>query len=107
MAKVSKKKRQSLPKLLRLDCAKMAAQVRGARAVLNWSQTELGARAGFTQRSIHRLEQGESDIRRSTALAIENALSEAGIQFEQMPDSGFRIVVSGRTLRKVRAAARK
>jgi DNA-binding XRE family transcriptional regulator len=107
MAKVSRKKRQEVPKLLQLDAAKMAAQMRAARAVLNWSQTELGTRAGLTQRSIHRLEQGTSDIRRSTALAIEKVLSEAGIEFEQLPDNGFKIVISGRTLKKVMAAARK
>jgi DNA-binding XRE family transcriptional regulator len=107
MAKISKKKRQEIPKLLQLDSAKMAAQIRGARAVLNWSQTDLAARAGLTQHTVHRLEQGTSDIRRSTALAIENVLSEAGVQFEQLPDSGFKIVISGRTLRKVRATARK
>jgi predicted transcriptional regulator len=107
MAKVGRKKRKAIPKVPELDCAKMAAQVRGARAVLNWSQTELGARAGLTQRSIHRLEQGASDIRRSTVLAVEHVLSEAGVQFEQMPDRGFKIVIPARTLNKVRVGARK
>jgi predicted transcriptional regulator len=107
MAKLGNKKRHEVPRLPQLDYAKMAAQVRGARAVLNWSQTELGARAGLTQRSIHRLEQGASDIRRSTVLAIEHVFSEAGVQFESLPDSGFKIVISGRTLKKVSLAGRK
>jgi predicted transcriptional regulator len=107
MPKTTKTKRQQFPGLVPLDSAKMAAQIRGARAVLNWSQTELGARAGLTQRSIHRLEQGATDIRRSTALAVEHVLMEEGIQFEQMPDSGFRIVIPGQTLKKVGMTTRK
>src|SRR5215211_4864716 len=107
MAKASKKKRQARLTLVQLDSAKLAAQVRGARAVLNWSQTELGARAGLTQRSIHRVEQGASDIRRSTVLAIEHVFSEAGVRFESLPDSGFKIVISGRTFKKLSVAGRK
>jgi DNA-binding XRE family transcriptional regulator len=78
---------------LSIEAAKFAAQVRGARAILNWSQTELGERTGFTQRSIHKLEQG-SDIRRSTALAIVKAFRDAGIDFEELPSGPFKIVVS-------------
>jgi DNA-binding XRE family transcriptional regulator len=79
---------------LSIEAARFAAQVRGARAVLNWSQTELGKRAGFTQRSIHKLEQGSVDIRRSTALAIVKAFRDAGIDFEELPSGPFKIVVS-------------
>jgi DNA-binding XRE family transcriptional regulator len=79
---------------LSIEVAKFAAQVRGARAILNWSQTELGERAGFTQRSIHKLEQGSVDIRRSTALAIVKAFRDAGIDFEELPSGPFKIVVS-------------
>ena len=78
---------------LSIEVAKFAAQVRGARAILNWSQTELGERTGFTQRSIHKLEQG-SDIRRSTALAIVKAFRDAGTGFEELPSGPFKIVVS-------------
>src|SRR5215216_5396221 len=80
----------------RIEASTFAAQVRGARAILNWSQTELGARAGFTQRSIHRLEQGSVHIRRATALAIVKLFNEAGIEFEEMPGGAFKIVVSAR-----------
>ena len=36
-----------------------ARKVRGARAVLGWSQTELARRAGLTQTSIHRMSRGQ------------------------------------------------
>ena len=42
-----------------------------ARAVLGWSQTELGLRIGLTQRAIHKLEQGETEPRRTTISALE------------------------------------
>lgn len=77
-----------------------AAKVRGARAVLGWSQAELGQRVGVTQRSINRLEQANVDIRRSTAVAIEEVLREEGVSFEPIQSGGFRIVVQPRTSRR-------
>jgi transcriptional regulator with XRE-family HTH domain len=70
-----------------------AAKVRAARALLGWSQAELGQRVGVTQRSINRLEQAGVDVRRSTAVAIEGVLRDEGISFEFVPSGGFRIVV--------------
>jgi transcriptional regulator with XRE-family HTH domain len=70
-----------------------AAKVRAARALLGWSQSELGLRVGVTQRSINRLEQAGVDVRRSTAVAIEGALREEGVSFEVVPAGGFRILV--------------
>jgi transcriptional regulator with XRE-family HTH domain len=73
-----------------------AAKVRAARALLGWSQAELGMRVGVTQRSINRLEQADVDVRRSTAVAIEGVLREEGVSFEMVPSGGFRIVVQPR-----------
>lgn len=70
-----------------------AAKVRAARAVLGWSQAELGQRVGVTQRSINRLEKADVDVRRSTAVAIETALRAEGITFEPLADGGYRMVV--------------
>lgn len=70
-----------------------AAKVRAARALLGWSQAELGQRVGVTQRSINRLEQASVDIRRSTAVAIETVLRHEGVTFEVIQSGGFRIVV--------------
>jgi DNA-binding XRE family transcriptional regulator len=78
------------------DRHEFAAKVRAARAVLGWSQAELGRRVGVTQRSINRLEQAGVDVRRSTAVAIEGVLRDEGISFEFVPSGGFRIVVQFR-----------
>jgi DNA-binding XRE family transcriptional regulator len=78
-----------------------ASKVRAARALLGWSQAQLGQRVGVTQRSINRLEQAEVDVRRSTAVAIEQVFRDEGISFEVAP-SGFRILVQPRRRRNPR-----
>jgi DNA-binding XRE family transcriptional regulator len=84
-----------------LERREFASKVRAARAVLGWSQAELGMRVGVTQRSINRLEKADVDVRRSTAVAIESALRAEGIQFEQLSDGGYRIVVRSRKPERV------
>ena len=79
-----------------------ASKVRAARALLGWSQAELGQRVGVTQRSINRLEQAGVDVRRSTAVAIEGVLRDEGISFEMVPAGGFRITVQPRRKRSER-----
>jgi DNA-binding XRE family transcriptional regulator len=70
-----------------------AAKVRAARAVLGWTQAELGNRIGITQRSINRLEQAGVDVRRSTAVAIERVLRDEGIAFQDIAQGGFKMLV--------------
>lgn len=70
-----------------------ASKVRAARAILGWSQAELGIRVGITQRSINRLEKADVDVRRSTAVAIETAFRDEGIVFEPIAEGGFRMLV--------------
>ena len=82
-----------LVELMKLDRHAFAAKVRLARAVLGWSQSEFGRRVGMTQRAIHKLEQGETDPRRSTMRAIEQAWRMQGISFEDLSDGSFRAIV--------------
>jgi len=77
------------------DRHRLAAKVRAARAILGWSQTELGRRAGLSQRSIYRLEMAAVDIRRSTVVALETVFARAGIDFEPIAGGGFKVVVAG------------
>ncbi len=84
---------RDLVELVRLERRAFAAKMRLARAVLGWSQSELGFRIGMTQRAIHKLEQGETEPRRSTARAIEEIWREQGIEFEDLADGGFRVDV--------------
>ena len=46
---------------IRVERHAFAAKIRLARAVLGWSQSELGRRVGLTQRAIHKLEQGDTE----------------------------------------------
>lgn len=70
-----------------------AAKVRMARAVAGLSQSELAARIGMTQRSIHKLEQGSTEPRRATVAALAMLWREQGIEFEDLADGGFRVIV--------------
>lgn len=85
------------------DRAQLAAKVRAGRAILGWSQTELGEKTGLSQRSINRLELGIVDVRRSTALMIEQAFREAGVRFENHP-GGFRVLVEQHIVAHAQAA---
>jgi len=79
--------------LFRLERHAFAAKIRLARAVLGWSQSELGRRIGLTQRAIHKLEQGETQPRRSTVRALEEVWHEQDIKFEDLADGGFRVSI--------------
>lgn len=57
-----------------------AAQVRAARALLNWSQGELAARAGVAKQTVYRIESGMIDARLSTVDALLSTLRMAGVE---------------------------
>jgi DNA-binding XRE family transcriptional regulator len=84
---------RDLLELIRLERRAFAAKVRMVRAVLGWSQSEFGAHVGLTQRAIHKLEQGDTEPRRATVHAIEEVWRDQGIEFEDLADGGFRVVV--------------
>ena len=82
-----------LVELIRLERRAFAAKIRVVRAVLGWSQSELGFRVGLTQRAIHKIEQGDTEPRRTTIRAIEEVWRNEGVGFEDFPDGGFRVSV--------------
>ncbi|MFN3658831.1 MAG: helix-turn-helix transcriptional regulator [Pseudolabrys sp.] len=84
---------RDLVELVRLERRAFAAKLRMARAVLGWSQSELGSRVGLTQRSVHKIEQGETEPRRTTVRAIEQVWAGEGLVFEDLADGGFRVDV--------------
>ena len=57
-----------------------AAQVRAARALLNWSQGDLAERAGISKQSVNRIESGGLDTRFSTVSALGEAFRSAGVE---------------------------
>lgn len=70
-----------------------AARLRAARAVLGWSQTELGRRVGLTQRAINRLENAATRPRQLTRSRIDKAFKKAGIILRDLSDGGFEVRV--------------
>jgi predicted transcriptional regulator len=80
------------------DALLFAARVRAARAVLGWSQTELGKKAHVTQRAIYRLEKAAVRARHLTQVRIDKAFEDAGIGFSQLPNGGFEMIVRSQLL---------
>jgi transcriptional regulator with XRE-family HTH domain len=60
-----------------------SAQIRAARALLNWSAAELGHRAGLSWSTIQRAESGEGTprVHAQTLGRIQRALEEAKVEF--------------------------
>jgi DNA-binding XRE family transcriptional regulator len=65
-----------------------AAQIRGARAMLQIGQVELAKLAGLSKTGLNHVENG-NDARRSTLAAIQAALEAAGIEI--LEDNGVRL----------------
>ena len=63
-------------------------QIRAARALLDWSQSDLADHAGLSQTGIARIENGTNKPNSSTIEKIELAFDKAGIEFLQ--DSGVK-----------------
>lgn len=57
------------------------AQIRGARGILNWSQSDLADRTGISATSIGSIENGQSTPRENTLKAIRQAFENSGIEF--------------------------
>lgn len=58
------------------------AQVRAARAWLNWSQEDLSERSGVSQKSIARYEQERCVAYANTLAKLRQAFECAGVAFE-------------------------
>ncbi len=73
----------------------VSSQIRGGRAALGWSASQLGEKAGLSLRTIQTAEAegGPNKIRKSSILAIKATLEAAGIEFIGTPDDapGIRI----------------
>ncbi len=85
--------------LAQLDRHSFAAKVRLTRAVLGWSQSELGRRIGLTQRAIHKIEQGETEPRRKTVRTLQETWLEQKIEFEDLAGGGFRVSIGSTVIK--------
>jgi predicted transcriptional regulator len=84
-----RKRRPSADRQL-ADLVQFAAEVRAARAVLGWSQTELARRTSVTQRAIYCIEQNIVQPRMQTEERIIEASAEAAIRFDPLPNTAPR-----------------
>lgn len=57
------------------------AQIRAARALIGWKQTDLASASGISEMSIKNIERNATDPRASTLAAIQSALENAGVMF--------------------------
>jgi predicted transcriptional regulator len=69
-------------------CEKMItrAQVRAARALMGWTQSDLGKASGVSEVAIKNLERGVTDPRVSTISNIQAAFDQAGVIFLDVGD---------------------
>lgn len=58
------------------------AQLRAARALLNWSRSELATQAGVSEQTVHRLENGLNAPETKTQQFILKTLERAGVEFQ-------------------------
>lgn len=57
------------------------AQIRAARALIGWKQSDLAAASGVSEISIKNIERGATDPRGSTLSSIQSAFAKAGVVF--------------------------
>lgn len=57
------------------------AQIRAARALIGWKQSDLATASGVSEISIKNIERGATDARGSTLGAIQDAFLKSGVVF--------------------------
>ena len=74
---------------------RFAAQIRAARALLGWSQSQLASAAGVGLATLQRIEQSEGVVKGkfATVFKIQKALEKAGIHFtdDEAGEIGVRL----------------
>lgn len=57
------------------------AQIRAARALIGWKQSDLAKASGVSEISVKNIERGATDPRASTLSAVQSAFDKAGVVF--------------------------
>ncbi len=66
-------------------------QIRAARALLGWKQSDLAQASGLSLTALNNIERGAADPRVSTLGAIQAALEAAGVEFTDGDAPGVRM----------------
>ena len=66
-------------------------QSRAARGLLDWSQTELGARSNLSESTVRDFEKGRRTPTTNNLAAIRAALEAAGVEFTNGDQPGVRL----------------
>jgi transcriptional regulator with XRE-family HTH domain len=64
-------------------------QIRAARGLINWSQTDLAKASGISLNALSNLEKGQAVPRSDTLQAVQKSLEGAGVEF--LPGKGVRL----------------
>src|SRR5215469_9485579 len=96
-----KRRKQRPSRDRNMNLVQFAAEVRAARAVLGWSQTELANRTAITQSAIYCIEQLIVRPRKHTEQRIIEAFTDAGLRFERLSSGGFTLTVPNKTITKL------
>ena len=76
----------------RISQMKAIDQIRAARSLLGWSQSELAARAGLSLPTVKRLEGGFGPkVSDDAQLKLQKAIEAAGIEFLDENGGGFGV----------------
>lgn len=59
------------------------AQLRAARALLDWTQAQLAEKANVGLNVVKSFEKGASDPRQSTVIALRKALARGGVELTE------------------------
>jgi len=71
-------------------------QCRAARALLDWTQDELAARAEISRSTVRGFERAQHGLQRATAAAIRRVLEQAGVVIlEAGPEGGVGVRLRG------------
>jgi DNA-binding XRE family transcriptional regulator len=69
------------------------ALCRGARGLLNWTQSDLAAHAEVSRSTVKDFETGLHEVHRATESQLLHAFRIAGLQFHQIAGAGIGIVL--------------
>ena len=67
------------------------AQIRGARGLLGWSQTELAKAAGLSLPTVKRYETGGAAVSPDAVAKMRRALEAAGVTFTNGDEPGVKL----------------